>query len=188
MKLKTEESYWPKWRQSWQCMVCSCGVVVSYQASIWSCAIFNKMSLSPLLIISLEAINNVVISLEILVLCSSTRAYPFAKLAIAFARYIMYVKDLLHALGLPETPDFLQEAIWDKPPTNTTPSLARIPSKSGAVTCGRVMYSRSPTISSSSYADIGRELGRWSNCNSNTQSLTVTFFFATWSTLVYTTF
>lgn len=50
-------------------------------------------------------------SLDVTVLCSSTRVDPDANSAIAFAKYIVSVKDHLRAFGFHETPSFLHEAV-----------------------------------------------------------------------------
>lgn len=52
------------------------------------------MSLLSLLIISSKAINNDVIYLEVVALCSSTQTDPFVKFATTFAKYIVYIKDV----------------------------------------------------------------------------------------------
>ena len=66
----------------------SCEIITSRQTSISSCIILNKISLLPLLIVSSEAINNVVIFMKVIVLCSSTRVNPSTKFMIVFAKYI----------------------------------------------------------------------------------------------------
>lgn len=140
--------------------ICYYEAVASCQASTLSHIILNMISLLLLLIFLFEAINNVIFFLEVIILCSWIRAYPFANFAITFARYIVFVKDLFYALGLPKTAGFLQEALWGESPTNIESSPTLIRWESVAVANGEIMYSWLPMLWSSSSKGISGEFER----------------------------